>query len=76
MYFTHYTRIHGRVAHQILYYPHLVEHFIEVAELGDLLHDLLLHEEGGVDRRVALAVEDPHGILDKSLLQEHRWTLE
>lgn len=46
----------------------LIEHLIKVTELGHLLHDLFLHEERSVDWRVALGIEDPHRILDKSLL--------
>ena len=55
--------------------PHLVKLLVKLAELGDFLHDLFPHEEGRVQHGVLLAVEDPQGVIDKSLLQEHQRAL-
>lgn len=54
---------------------YLVELLIKLAELGHFLHDLLPHEEGRVEHGVALAVQDPHGVVDQRLLQEHQRSL-
>lgn len=57
------------------HFPHLVQLFIKLAELGDFLHDLFPHEEWRVKHGVLLAVEDPQGVIDQSLLQEHQRAL-
>lgn len=54
---------------------YLVELLIKLAELGHFLHDLLPHEEGRVEHGVALVVQDPHGVVDQRLLQEHQRSL-
>ena len=43
---------------------------------GYYLHDLLAHEEGGVEGGVALLVEGLQGQLDQTLLQEHGRALQ
>ena len=54
---------------------HLVQHLIKLAQLGDLLHNLLLHEERGVHGCETFGVQQPHGILDDGLLQKYCSTL-
>lgn len=54
---------------------YLVKLFIKLAELGHFLHDLLPHEEGRVQHAVTLTMQDPEGVIDESLLQEHQWAL-
>lgn len=53
-------------------WAYLVQLFVKLAELGHFLHDLLPHEEGRVQHDVVLAMEDPQGVVDQSLLQEHQ----
>lgn len=55
---------------------YLVELLIELAELSHFLHDLLPHEERRVERGVVLAVQDPQGVVDQRLLQEHQGSLK
>lgn len=54
---------------------YLVKLFIKLAQLGDLLHDLLPHEERRVEHGVLLAIEDPQGVINESLFQEHQRSL-
>ena len=56
--------------------PYLVKFFVELRELRNLLHHLLPHEEGGVDRRVVLLDQGLQGQLDQSLLQANGRTLD
>lgn len=51
---------------------YLVKLFVKLAELGDFLHDLFPHKEGRVQHGVIPAVENPQGVIDQSLLQEHQ----
>ena len=50
-------------------HTHLVQHFIKVTQLSDLLHDLLPHEERCVDWSITLTMEEVHGIVDQRLLE-------
>lgn len=55
---------------------YLIELLVELAELGHLLHDLFPHEEGCVEHRVVLTVQDTQRIVDQGLLQKHQWPLD
>lgn len=51
---------------------HLIKFFIKLAELCHFLHDLLPHEEGGINGSVAPNCQGPKGKLDECLFQEHQ----
>jgi hypothetical protein len=55
---------------------HLVQLIVELRELSNFLHDVLSHEERGVQRSVVLLDQGLKRKLDQSLLKTDGWALK
>ena len=68
------VKLHTLRSHSATLPPatHLIKFFIKLAELCHFLHDLLPHEEGGINGSVAPTSQGAKSILDECLFQEHQ----